>query len=111
MSQTMLCSAFLAGMLESRLIRYKYPCYQSHPSVLRRCDPYLCLPSIPVCRLALVVAPKTLLAHWETELAACGISTHVHQFTGSQVSRQVAGSAAYENSIKAVYQSTKSMAA
>ena len=44
--------------------------------------------------MALVVAPKTLLAHWGKELAACGISIYVHQFTGTQVSRQVAGSAA-----------------
>lgn len=57
-------------------------------------------------RMALVVAPKTLLAHWEKELAACGLSTYVHQFTGTQVSRQVAAFAANSCSLTDLLMST-----
>jgi hypothetical protein len=34
-------------------------------------------------RRALVVAPKTLLAHWERELAACGLGARTKRFFGS----------------------------
>lgn len=34
-------------------------------------------------RRALVVAPKTLLAHWERELAACGARARTFRFYGS----------------------------
>lgn len=35
------------------------------------------------CRRAIVVAPKTLLAHWEKELRICGLASLTHHFYGS----------------------------
>jgi hypothetical protein len=32
---------------------------------------------------ALIVAPKTLLAHWERELRVCGLGGATHSFYGS----------------------------
>lgn len=56
----MQCCAFLAGMLESGLLRR-----------------------------ALVVAPKTLLAHWKGELQVCGLSQRTHEFvTGTSPGAQ-----------------------
>ena len=50
----MQCSAFLAGLLRSRL-----------------------------AARVLVIAPKTLLAHWEKELGVCGLADRVHSYYGS----------------------------
>ena len=52
--KTMQCSAFLAGLFRSRL-----------------------------ARRVLIVAPKTLLAHWNKELAVCGMGSRTHDFFGS----------------------------
>ena len=54
LGKTMETCAFLAGLLHSRL-----------------------------ARRALVVAPKTLLAHWERELATCGLGNLTYEFYGS----------------------------
>ncbi|KFM22562.1 DNA excision repair protein ERCC-6-like protein [Auxenochlorella protothecoides] len=60
LGKTMQCCAFLAGMLESGLLRR-----------------------------ALVVAPKTLLAHWKGELQVCGLSQRTHEFvTGTSPGAQ-----------------------
>ncbi|KAK9821770.1 hypothetical protein WJX81_007078 [Elliptochloris bilobata] len=53
LGKTMQCAAFLAGLFHSRRIRR-----------------------------ALVIAPKTLLAHWEAELAACGLARLVAEYYG-----------------------------
>lgn len=39
-------------------------------------------PTTPPVR-ALIVAPKTLLAHWEKELRVCGMGRATHSFYGS----------------------------
>ena len=55
----MQCSAFVAGMLQSRL-----------------------------ARRVLVVAPKTLLLHWAKELAVCGLGARTHNYyTASESER------------------------
>eukprot|EP00887_Chlorella_sp_A99_P003096 scaffold9.g3096.t1 len=54
LGKTMQCCAFLAGMLQSWLIRR-----------------------------AIVVAPKTLLAHWKKELEVCGVGPQAQEFFGS----------------------------
>lgn len=54
LGKTMQCSAFLAGSLGAG-----------------------------AARRALVVAPKTLLAHWEKELGACGLRSQTHRFYGT----------------------------
>ena len=54
LGKTMQCCAFLAGMLGSGL-----------------------------AARALVVAPKTLLAHWKQELATCGLSRLTHEYYGT----------------------------
>lgn len=54
LGKTMQCSAFLAGSL------------RSHQAIR-----------------ALVIAPKTLLAHWEKELRVCGMAARTHCFYGS----------------------------
>ena len=53
LGKTMQCAAFLAGLLSSGLVRR-----------------------------ALVVAPKTLLAHWAKELAGCGAGAATHDYHG-----------------------------
>ena len=52
--KTIQCAAFLAGLIESRLIRR-----------------------------AIVVAPKTLLAQWRKELGVCGLQGHAHEYGGT----------------------------
>jgi len=54
LGKTMQVSAFLSGMIASKLIRR-----------------------------AIVVAPKTLLEHWVKELSTCGLGTRTHQYFGS----------------------------
>ena len=52
--KTIQCAAWLAGLIESRLIRR-----------------------------AIVVAPKTLLAQWQKELGVCGLLGQTHEYGGS----------------------------
>ncbi|KAL0050235.1 hypothetical protein WJX82_006933 [Trebouxia sp. C0006] len=54
LGKTMQCSAFLAGMFGSGLMRR-----------------------------AVIIAPKTLLAHWEKELVTCGLGSLLFQYYGS----------------------------
>ena len=54
LGKTMETCAFLAGMLHSRL-----------------------------AARVLIIAPKTLLAHWKKELAACGLAALTYEFYGS----------------------------
>jgi hypothetical protein len=62
LGKTMQCSAFVAGALQS-----------------------------DAARRAVVVAPKTLLAHWEKELAVCGLRGRTFRFFGSnEAERQAA---------------------
>ncbi|KAK9863261.1 hypothetical protein WJX84_010399 [Apatococcus fuscideae] len=59
LGKTMQCAAFLAALFDGGHIRH-----------------------------AMIVAPKTLLSHWEKELAVCGLSRDTHQYMGSsQVER------------------------
>ncbi|KAK9817567.1 hypothetical protein WJX74_008330 [Apatococcus lobatus] len=58
LGKTMQCSAFLAALLMGGHVRH-----------------------------AMIVAPKTLLSHWEKELAVCGLSRDTHQYMGSQSER------------------------
>lgn len=37
----------------------------------------------------MVIAPKTLLAHWVRELAVCGVGKQTHEFFGSESERWV----------------------
>lgn len=39
--------------------------------------------SLSPCRSALIVAPKTLLAHWAKELTTCGVGNATREFYGS----------------------------
>ncbi|BDA42988.1 probable DNA excision repair protein ERCC-6-like [Coccomyxa sp. Obi] len=60
LGKTMQCAAFMSGMIKSGQ-----------------------------ARRALVVAPKTLLAHWEKELRVCGLASLTHEFYGtSQCARE-----------------------
>ena len=54
LGKTMQCCAFLAGMFGSGL-----------------------------AARALIVAPKTLLAHWKKELATCGLTNLTHEYYGT----------------------------
>jgi hypothetical protein len=54
LGKTMETCAFLAGMLQSRL-----------------------------AARVLIIAPKTLLAHWKKELATCGLAALTYEFYGS----------------------------
>lgn len=55
LGKTMQCSAFLAGLLTSKL-----------------------------AARAIVIAPKTLLLHWEKELTVCGLGQQTHMFLSSK---------------------------
>jgi hypothetical protein len=48
------------------------------------------LTSASACRRALVVAPKTLLAHWAAELAACGLGRLVAEYYGGSARERCA---------------------
>ncbi|KAJ9525677.1 hypothetical protein QJQ45_003497 [Haematococcus lacustris] len=58
LGKTMQCSAFLTGLLGSRL-----------------------------AKRALIIAPKTLLLHWEKELGVCGLGLRTHMFGDSASER------------------------
>ena len=60
--KTIQCAAFLAGLIESRLIRR-----------------------------AVVVAPKTLLAQWRKELGVCGLQGQAHEYGGTANERCACG--------------------
>ena len=47
-------------------------------------------------RRALVVAPKTLLAHWAAELRGCGLERLVAEFYGGSVRDRCASFVPYE---------------
>ena len=87
----MLCCAFLAGLLASRLARWggtsasHFPCAgllleSGRSGLTHRVS----------CRTVLVVAPKTLLAHWEHELGTCGLHSYVQSFIGTPQTRWAA---------------------
>jgi hypothetical protein len=38
-------------------------------------------------RRALVIAPKTLLAHWARELHVCGVGRMTHEYFGTESER------------------------
>jgi SNF2 family DNA or RNA helicase len=59
LGKTMQCCAFLAGLLGSNL-----------------------------ATRALVIAPKTLLLHWEKELGVCGLSARTYPFYGDSASER-----------------------
>ncbi|GIL73031.1 hypothetical protein Vretifemale_3267 [Volvox reticuliferus] len=61
LGKTMQCSAFLAGLFGSQLIRR-----------------------------AIIIAPKTLLPHWIKELGVCGLRNLTHEFFGSSESERSA---------------------
>ncbi|GIL42937.1 hypothetical protein Vafri_760 [Volvox africanus] len=61
LGKTMQCSAFLAGLFGSQLIRR-----------------------------AIIIAPKTLLPHWIKELEVCGLRSLTHEFFGSSESERSA---------------------
>jgi hypothetical protein len=68
LGKTMQASAFLSGLLGSGL-----------------------------AHRAIVVAPKTLLAHWEKELTICGAGAHVRRFFGTAGERREALRAAMDS--------------
>lgn len=35
----------------------------------------------------MVIAPKTLLAHWARELGVCGVGRSTHEFFGTEAER------------------------
>ncbi|KAI3429485.1 hypothetical protein D9Q98_005576 [Chlorella vulgaris] len=61
LGKTLQCTAFLAGLIQGRLINR-----------------------------AIVVAPKTLLAQWQKELALCGLQSQAHEYGGSAGERDAA---------------------
>lgn len=80
LGKTMQCSAFLAGALAA-----------SRSSSSSIFNPKQAAPApaagsqsaAPVPVRALIVAPKTLLAHWEKELRVCGMGRATHSFYSS----------------------------
>jgi len=67
--------------------------YQLARSARGSCGLPMCsaaLTSAGVHRRALVVAPKTLLAHWAAELAACGLGRFVSEYYGSSARERCA---------------------
>ena len=44
-------------------------------------------PALVCCRRAMVIAPKTLLAHWAKELGVCGVGRMTHEFFGTESER------------------------
>lgn len=114
--QTMQCSAFLSGLLQCKLIRCVDACDLAHSSAAWHCAAWnyaaqhsavcICWPSgqaqhasecpawahkelAPAheCRRAIVIAPKTLLAHWARELGVCGVGRMTHEYFGSESER------------------------
>ncbi len=57
-------------------------CLLEHNALLSTDEPSVkCL--LSAYRRALVVAPKTLLAHWEKELGVCGLASLTHEYYGT----------------------------
>jgi hypothetical protein len=87
LGKTMQCAAFLAGALHA-----------SRQGALRgggsgggsRAAPGAGASGAPVPVRALVVAPKTLLAHWQRELRVCGLGPATHSFFGSSEGERAA---------------------
>jgi SNF2 family DNA or RNA helicase len=74
LGKTMQCSAFLAGALAAS---------RSSSSFLSSKPAAAATSGVPMPVRALIVAPKTLLAHWEKELRVCGMGRTTYSFYGS----------------------------
>ena len=104
LGKTMQCAAFLAGLFHSRLIRCTpawsasgllraqdklNACMHQRHSHAIQLSHILTAQGLTaralVRRRALVVAPKTLLAHWAAELRGCGLERLVAEFYGGSV--------------------------
>jgi len=79
LGKTMQCSAFLAGALAASRSSSIFNPKQA-PAASAAAGSQSAAP-VPV--RALIVAPKTLLAHWEKELRVCGMGCATHSFYSS----------------------------
>lgn len=77
LGKTMQCSAFLAGALAASRTS------SSFLSVKPAAAAAAATSGAPMPVRALIVAPKTLLAHWEKELRVCGMGRATYSFYGS----------------------------
>jgi SNF2 family DNA or RNA helicase len=78
LGKTMQCSAFLAGALAAS--RSSSSFLGSKPAAV---EAAAATSGAPMPVRALIVAPKTLLAHWEKELRVCGMGRATYSFYGS----------------------------
>lgn len=76
LGKTMQCSAFLAGALAASKSSNSF--LSANPAVAAASKS-----AAPMPVRALIVAPKTLLAHWEKELRVCGMGRATYSFYGS----------------------------
>jgi SNF2 family DNA or RNA helicase len=85
LGKTMQCSAFLAGALAAS--RSSSSFLSANPAAAAAAGgskaSAAAAAAAPVPVRALIVAPKTLLAHWEKELRVCGMGRATHSFYGS----------------------------
>jgi hypothetical protein len=81
LGKTMQCSAFLAGALQR----------SRHGNALTPSSSSASSRSISSGAVrAMIVAPKTLLSHWEKELKVCGMGPRSHCFYGSSEGERAA---------------------
>lgn len=83
LGKTMQCSAFLAGALAPRSTNIFATSGSSSSCSVAASTAAAAAAAAPVPVRALVVAPKTLLAHWDKELRVCGLGSATHSFYGS----------------------------
>lgn len=86
LGKTMQCSAFLAGALAASRGSSTSSTSAPNPAAAGAGAAPAAAgqnSAAPVPVRALIVAPKTLLAHWEKELRVCGMGRATHSFYGS----------------------------
>jgi SNF2 family DNA or RNA helicase len=87
LGKTMQCSAFLAGALAASRSSSSFlsanPAAAAAAAAAAGGSKAAAAAAAPVPVRALIVAPKTLLAHWEKELRVCGMGRAAHSFYGS----------------------------
>jgi SNF2 family DNA or RNA helicase len=85
LGKTMQCSAFLAGALQRSRHGNAFATATSSSSSSSAASSI----SSGAIR-AMIVAPKTLLSHWEKELQVCGMGPRSHCFYGSSEGERAA---------------------
>ena len=83
LGKTMQCSAFLAGALAASRSSSSFLSANPAAAAAAGGSKAAAAAAAPVPVRALIVAPKTLLAHWEKELRVCGMGRATHSFYGS----------------------------